>query len=115
MGRHGTTGQVIKVVVRCGKTDGTCSGSVCYRNGLIVTKSVIKVYLLLNVAKKHKPETRAYVRPKPKFRVCQYERVSPGSGFFETRVGIPSSHDGALYKSSTFTFLVTPSICSISL
>jgi len=32
------------------------------------------------------------VRPKPGFRVCQNERVSPGPGpgFFETRVGIPS-------------------------
>jgi len=28
------------------------AGSVCYRNALIITKSVLKVFLLVNVAKK---------------------------------------------------------------
>ena len=34
------------------------AGSVCYRNALIITKYVIKVYLHVCGEKKHKPETR---------------------------------------------------------
>jgi len=41
---------------------------------------------------KHKPETRVSAALKPGFRVWQNGRVSPGPGFFKTRVSIPSTN-----------------------
>jgi len=42
------------------------------------------------MCEKHKPETRVSEHHKPRFRVWQNERVSPGPGFSKTRVSIPS-------------------------
>jgi len=53
------------------------AGSVCYRNALIVRKSVIKVYLM-----SRKKQTRNPGLPK--------WTGFPGPRFFKTRVGIPS-------------------------
>jgi len=57
------------------------AGPVCYRNALIVTKSVKKVYLMW----RKKQGFKCGLNPGFGFA----ERVSPGLRVFETRVGIP--------------------------
>ena len=53
-------------------------------------------------SRKHKPETWVLAALKPGFRVWQNGRVSPGPGFFKTRVSIPSVHQ--LTVSSGLTY-----------
>ena len=48
-------------------------------------------------SQKHKPETRVSAALKPGFRVWQNGRVSPGPGFFITRVSIPTPNAKNLF------------------